>query len=129
AYGDRILRYDRARECTHERLMRLRHLAGDRAGALRQYERCAFALEEELGVRPAERTVDLYERIRADAAVPDRSPVPRRTQQALPAENDPATLLPRLEAVRARVADLAREVQDAIAAVEGLRGKGQAPSP
>ena len=65
-YGARILRYDRARERTHWQLMRLYYLAGDRAGALRQYERCAAALEQELGVKPSRRTLALYEQIRAD---------------------------------------------------------------
>jgi DNA-binding SARP family transcriptional activator len=66
AYGTRILRYDRARERTHRRLMRLHYLAHNRTGALRQYERCVEALEEELGVGPSRRTVALYEQIRAD---------------------------------------------------------------
>lgn len=65
-YGERILRYDRARERTHRRLMRLQYLAGDRTTALRQYERCAVALREELGVKPAERTVILRDLIIAD---------------------------------------------------------------
>ncbi|HLQ30115.1 MAG TPA: BTAD domain-containing putative transcriptional regulator [Ktedonobacteraceae bacterium] len=43
-YGMRIMCYDRARERTHRRLMRLYYLIGDRAEALRQYERCALAL-------------------------------------------------------------------------------------
>jgi len=68
-YGCRILRLDRARERTHAWLMRLQYLAGDRTGALRQFERCVAALEEELGVEPARRTVALYERIRADRGV------------------------------------------------------------
>src|SRR6185436_8118355 len=63
-YGGLILRYDRARERTHQLLMRLHFLAGDRTGALRQYERCVVALREELGVQPDRRTVALYEEIR-----------------------------------------------------------------
>lgn len=62
-YGERILRYDRARERTHRRLMRLQYLAGDRTAALRQYERCVRALREELGVEPAERTLMLRDLI------------------------------------------------------------------
>jgi hypothetical protein len=60
------LRYDLARERTHWRMMRLHYLAGDRTAALRQFERCVAALDEELGVRPAKRTVALYEQIRSD---------------------------------------------------------------
>lgn len=66
ACGTLILRYDRARERTHRRMMRLYYLTGDRTAALRQYERCVAALDEELGVRPAKRTVTLYEQIRSD---------------------------------------------------------------
>lgn len=65
-YGTRILRYDPAHERTHRHLMRIYYLAGDRTAALRQYERCVAILNEELGVRPAKRTVTLYEQIRAD---------------------------------------------------------------
>ena len=64
-YGARILNYDRASERTHRRLMKLQYKAGDRTAALRQYERCVLALDEELGVKPDKRTVQLYEKIRA----------------------------------------------------------------
>jgi DNA-binding SARP family transcriptional activator len=63
-YGALSLRCDRARECTHQRLMRLHSLAGDRAGALRQYDRCVIALDEELGVKPSDATVALYDSLR-----------------------------------------------------------------
>ena len=65
-YGALILRHDRARESTHRRLMRLHYAAGERTEALRQYERCAAALSEELGVAPDRRTNALYQRIRSD---------------------------------------------------------------
>jgi len=80
AYGQHIMRYERARECTHRRLMRLHYLAGDRTAALRQYTRCVEALAEELDVKPAKRTVTLYEQIRADefnrSALPSPGPDP-----------------------------------------------------
>lgn len=66
SYGTRILQCDRAHERTHWRMMRLYYLAGDRTAALRQYERCVAALQEELGVGPARWTVELYEQVRAD---------------------------------------------------------------
>jgi DNA-binding SARP family transcriptional activator len=66
AYGAHILRYDRAHEQTHRRMMNLYSLAGDRAAALRQYQRCAAALREELGAEPSRRTAELHERIQAD---------------------------------------------------------------
>jgi DNA-binding SARP family transcriptional activator len=68
-YGSRILGIDRARENTHRRLMRLYYLGGDRTGALRQFQRCALALREELNAEPSKRTTSLYEQIRNDQAV------------------------------------------------------------
>jgi len=65
-YGERTLYYDRARERTHRRLMRLKFRSGDRTGALRQFDRCALALEQELGVRPAKETLALYDKMRSD---------------------------------------------------------------
>lgn len=62
-YGRLVLHFDRARERTHRRLMRLYYLAGDRTGALRQYEQCAVTLYEELQVTPSARTKTLYESI------------------------------------------------------------------
>ena len=72
AYGMQVLRSDRARERTHRRMMRMAYLAGDRTGALRQYQRCAQALQEELGVRPSRRTEELHRLVQNDAldAVP-----------------------------------------------------------
>jgi DNA-binding SARP family transcriptional activator len=64
-YGNRILRVDHARERAHWRLMRLHFLLGDRTAALRQYQRCVEALQEELGVAPSVRTEALYQQIRA----------------------------------------------------------------
>lgn len=64
-FGTRILNYDRASERTHQRLMQLQYMAGDRTAALRQYERCVTALHEDLGVKPDKRTVALYEKIRS----------------------------------------------------------------
>jgi DNA-binding SARP family transcriptional activator len=65
-YGDRILRFDRAREHTHRRLIRLYYLSGDRTGALRQYQLCAHILEQELGVKPTRKTIELYRQIAED---------------------------------------------------------------
>jgi DNA-binding SARP family transcriptional activator len=65
-YAATILRYDRARERTHRRMMRLYYLSGDRTSALRQYEQLARALREELDVRPSRRSILLRDQIRAD---------------------------------------------------------------
>jgi len=68
AYGSRILTLDRARERTHRKLMRLQWLAGDRTGALRQYESCRKTLKEELEVQPSHRTEALLKQIQSDGA-------------------------------------------------------------
>lgn len=65
-YGSHILNYDQARERTHRQLMRLQYLSGDRTTALHQYERCVAILDEQLGVKPAKKTLALYEQIRSD---------------------------------------------------------------
>ena len=64
--GLRLLHEEPAHERTHCRLMRLYYLAGDRTLALRQFQTCAAILRDDLGVKPAERTMVLHERIRAD---------------------------------------------------------------
>jgi DNA-binding SARP family transcriptional activator len=70
AYGARILRFDQARERTHRRVMRLYSLAGHRTAALRQYDRCVQALRRELSVKPAARTIALYQEIRKEELAP-----------------------------------------------------------
>jgi DNA-binding SARP family transcriptional activator len=65
-YGMRILTFDCARERTHQSLIRLYYLSGDRTSALRQYMRCEKALLEELGVGPAKSTMNLYEIVKTD---------------------------------------------------------------
>lgn len=74
-YGGLALRCDRAREQIHRRLMRLHFKNGDRTAALRQFMSCTAALEAELGVRPSEQTIKLYEQVKlnrlSDGAPPD----------------------------------------------------------
>lgn len=68
-FGSKILAIDHARERTYRRLMRLYYLSGDRSGALRQFERCAAALRDELNVTPSKRTLALRERLLAEKAL------------------------------------------------------------
>ena len=65
-YGERLLRFDFAGERAHQHMILLKHLSGDRTGALRQYEQCVKALKDEFGVHPGRRTCELYEQIRSD---------------------------------------------------------------
>src|SRR5262245_57847964 len=88
-YGARILHYDPACERTHQHIMRLHYLSGNRSAAIRQYQRCVAALRQELGVSPTRCTIRLYEKIRGDqlelttpASAPDQDAAPAPT--ALP---------------------------------------------
>jgi DNA-binding SARP family transcriptional activator len=121
-YAVAIMRYDRARECTHRRLMRLYYLAGDRTAALRQYERCVTALREELDVRPARRTVELYEQIRRDTFV---SPVHSHAPAEAPPANEadapssvPPEVIVRLRELQALLSEIHRQVQQELKRVE-----------
>lgn len=108
-YGDMILRHDRARERTHRRLMRLYYQAGDRTQALRQFERCLAALDEELGVAPARSTLSLNAQIRGDVL-----PVMRGEEEE-PALLANLTNLPeamsRLQQMRVTLTDLQQQVE------------------
>jgi DNA-binding SARP family transcriptional activator len=112
-YGGLILRYDRAHERTHQRMMRLHYLAGDRTAALRQYEACEGALERELGVRPGQQTAELYEQIKADRSIEDDLPTAIRGQQLRPAR-----VLSHLRQVKRTLAYTENLVAEDIAEIE-----------
>ena len=63
-YAHKALTFDRVNERAHQHLMVCHMALGDRSTALRQYEDCRRALEEELGVEPSTATVALYEWIK-----------------------------------------------------------------
>lgn len=108
-YGFRILNYDRASERTHRRLMRLQYMAGDRTAALRQYERCVAALDEDLGVKPDERTMTLYEKIRSGDAELSTRPASAplsRLSTARPAAFMLTEVMDRLEDLQISLADV-----------------------
>jgi DNA-binding SARP family transcriptional activator len=120
-YGIRILRYDRARERTHRRLMRIYALAGDRTAALRQYEQCMAALREELDVEPAKRTVDLYEQIRRRDSRPPADPPPATLGLPIPPGLES---LSRLKRLNTAISKLQRELEHEIQRIEHLPGWG-----
>lgn len=117
-YGTRILRYDRARECTHRQLMRLHYLAGDRTGALHQYEHCVTALHDELDVKPAKATQLLYEQMRADTF--DKPPLatskPESNQEPSPVALP--EMLGRLKHLWGTLASMQRQVEQGIETIE-----------
>jgi DNA-binding SARP family transcriptional activator len=117
-YGMRIMCYDRARERTHRRMMRLYYLLGDRAEALRQYERCAAALDEELGVSPSKSTIAIYRQIQADQ-LDEPSPTPIEVD--IPPEVPAPPLLEvlsHLSHLQRSLLDLQNEVEQSIQMVE-----------
>ncbi len=113
-YGMRILHYDYAQERIHQRLMRLHYLAGDRVAALRQYDRCVAALEEEFGVKPSRRTRALYAQIRADQL--DESLQAQVEAKAIPLPVSNA--LNELKQVWMMLLELERQVLDDIQVIE-----------
>lgn len=58
--GEDALAIEPIRETTYQRLMRVHCAAGNRAEALRIYERCRTVLAEELGVPPSPETEAVY---------------------------------------------------------------------
>ena len=133
-YGARILQDDPACERTHRRLMRLHYLAGDRTAALRQFETCACRLQEELGVHPSQRTLQLRDQIRADQ--PRASDVNRAQKSVSEDETDGAAIRPLLSALTKAVnalSELQKEIGQDIAIFDRLLRRGSAaeslPSP
>lgn len=128
-YGVRILCYDRARERTHRRLMRLYYLNGDRAAALRQYEQCAAALDEELGAKPSKGTVGLYEQIQADMLAVSE---PTIIQHELTTDIVPIRtldeVLGQLAQFQTTLSDLQSQVQQSIQTVEIALNKTALPA-
>lgn len=109
-YGARSLRCDPAREQTHQILMRLHYLAGDRTRALRQFDRCVHALTKELGVHPAESTVALYEQIRADRLTAlSLEPIQGKSTREAPVTTAPE-ILELLEHLGSLLSDVQRDL-------------------
>jgi DNA-binding SARP family transcriptional activator len=65
-----MLRIDRAHESAHRKAMQLYSMAGDRTRALRQFQACKTALQDELGVEPERATIDLYRLLRDEDVRP-----------------------------------------------------------
>lgn len=64
-YVDHLIRLDNLSEHAHRQKMLLLTRSGQRNAALRQYDACRRLLDEELGVKPAAATTELFERLRA----------------------------------------------------------------
>lgn len=123
-YGQRVLDVDPARECAHRRLMRLRHLSGDRTGALRQYARCADVLDVELGIAPSRATRRLFNAIRADRL--DRLPGESLSQGLAPQAVDASDVqavsdrLTRIQRLQTQLADAQTLIERELEAMKGV---------
>ncbi|MEE8587025.1 MAG: BTAD domain-containing putative transcriptional regulator, partial [Acidobacteriota bacterium] len=60
----RLLSLDPLAEQVHRRLMRLYAESGQRSAAVRQYEKCAAVLEDQLQVAPEPETTELFQAVR-----------------------------------------------------------------
>lgn len=69
--GCELLRHDPLRESIHRSIMECHYAAGDRPSAIRQFERCADILREELDIEPMAETLALRREILRDR--PSRS--------------------------------------------------------
>jgi DNA-binding SARP family transcriptional activator len=117
-WGAQIIKYDRARERTHRQIMRLQYLLGDRTAALRQYERCAAALNEELGVKPDKSTLALYEQIKAGQSVVEAPQAQKIGPFSEAAPTSLPEVLKRLRHLGATLTEIQRQIQQDIRAVE-----------
>jgi DNA-binding SARP family transcriptional activator len=119
-YGERILKYDPACERAHQHMMRLKSLAGDRTGAMRQYDRCVKALREELGVQPSHRTRELLDQVRSDLvplpAIPDSMTPPNTATPQIHLSE----LLNQLESFQATLGALQQQAEQWIKLIEQL---------
>lgn len=124
AYGARILRLDRAHERTHRRLMRLYYLSGDRTMALRQYQRCVTALQEELGAEPGDHTVALWSQVRTGRvySLTTAGAEGDAVTEAIPVRLSEA--LACLKQLREAVVDVERRLQRDVQAIEAALTQG-----
>ncbi|MEZ4656714.1 MAG: BTAD domain-containing putative transcriptional regulator [Caldilineaceae bacterium] len=127
--GLEILRHDRAQERTHRRLMRLYYLTGNRTAALRQYQACVEALDEELGVGPAQSTQRLYTQICQDQAelvaaqTPSASPLhrePDADEAVTPQHRTPQEAFRYLRQVQSTLASLKSQVDACVSALSDM---------
>lgn len=128
-YGETILQFDRAHERAYRGMMRLRYLANDRIGALRQYERLVAALDTELGVKPSQRSIQLYEQIRADQADKLSATPSLPTASTIAAPEPAQTHLPELleqcKNILASLKGLENQLQREVELIElSLKSKG-----
>ena len=91
---ERILQIDAVHERAYQQLMRLHYQRGDRAAAVRQYERCASVLQAELGISPGHQTLTLLEQIRDERLPTMPATSPAHLVTPLPVSTTSTTMEP-----------------------------------
>ncbi|HHY54072.1 MAG TPA: AAA family ATPase [Chloroflexi bacterium] len=119
------------REEVHRLKMRLLALDGQRGAALKQYDACASALMDEIGVLPSAETNALYDRILAGEFDRHAQPVDVSATEAAPprapfqAIAPPVHLAGRAQELAQIAAALTRPGRGAVVAVVGMGGVGK----
>ena len=113
-YARRWVALDPLHEPAHRALMRLYAWSGQHVVALRQYAECERVLREELGLPPAEETVELAQTIKSRRLAPPATGRPAKPTTSLPARpkhNLPVQLTPFIgrEPFLAEIAELLDE--------------------
>jgi len=121
-YGETILRHDPAQERAHRQLMHLYYAAGDRTAALRQYDRCASALKDELGVAPERRTTSLYEKIKT-GQMADSEPMESNLSSGFHEAASQPDIIRHLKVVHRLLGAVQRRIQRDINAFEASKPK------
>lgn len=92
-FGYQLVALESWNEENHRELMRLLVLCGQRSAALMQYKICHRILTNELGVEPAQETIELYKQIRDEKyEQPVLQPPERRTKSKGPKKPQPFKL-------------------------------------
>jgi DNA-binding SARP family transcriptional activator len=120
-YGMEILLHDIAFERAHRRLMRLFYNNGNRTAALRQYEKCVQALNDELGVKPAQRTVELAAFMQGDLSTIHSQPDLAVSDQIL------NPLLVRLHALQADLNQIQTQISTNIQGFQSILVPANSP--
>jgi DNA-binding SARP family transcriptional activator len=81
-YCSQLLALDNCREDIHQRLIYCYAALGERTQALRQYDRCVRALQDELGLGPLPETIKLYQQIKNTSDLLTDAPLSKRLAEA-----------------------------------------------